>query len=198
MIIKDIRKLVYNMKLSRNIEKAEVDYFPSPMAGYRLPLASGEPKISQGYNGNFSHFALRKCGYLYDLRFAVDFAQDYGAEVIASRDGIVEGVIDSFDDFYEGLDMTLGIRTWHNFIILRHDDQSFTLYSHLEKGSSEVDFEDKVNAGQAIARTGKSGWVGPVPHLHFEAYRTGSRRGRFTFPVAFDDYSGSLEDVLTC
>lgn len=44
-----------------------------------------------------------------------------------------------------------------------------------------------------IARTGLSGWIGPVPHLHFAALRYGPQMGRQSIPTVFNDYQGLLE-----
>lgn len=64
---------------------------------------------------------------------------------------------------------TLTTRDYGNYIKVRHDDSTFSLYAHLQKGSSFVP-GTRVKAGQTIARIGNTG-NSTGPHLHVE-YRT--------------------------
>ena len=91
--------------------------------------------------------------------------------------------------------MERGMFMMPNLVCLKHDDGTFAVYSHLAENSARVKTHDRVEQGQIMAETGKSGWIGPVPHLHFEAFEYPGAR-RMSFPVLFEDYDGLLEDSL--
>ncbi len=157
-------------------------------------------KISQGNSGPWSHFLIRReissrpgAFSVTDLTYAVDFALPFGTEVRATKNGQVYAMILSGDWFYEGLDPEIGnnpppLST--NLIILRHDDGTASLYSHLTR-EALVRTGQFVRRGEIIARTGKSGWVAEVPHLHFQvSTQTTTPR---SLPLSFNDYLGSLD-----
>jgi len=136
---------------------------------------------------------------VHDDRFALDFKLPLGTEVIVSKSGIVWKKYDGSSVFYLGDDIQKGMKPYGlciftNLIIISHEDGSHTLYSHLEKESILVDAQEEVEQGQPIARTGMSGWIGPLgPHLHFEPYEITEMGERRSFPVIFDNYHGALE-----
>ncbi len=166
-----------------------------PFDTYKLPI-----RISQGNSGPWSHFLIRREIFsrpgtfsVIDLTYAVDFALPFGTEVRATKNGQVYALILSSDWFYEGLDPEIGnnppaLST--NLIILRHEDGTTTLYSHLARVAL-VHTGQLVRRGDVIARTGKSGWVAEVPHLHFQV-NTQTIIPR-SLPFSFDDYLGSLD-----
>ena len=157
-------------------------------------------RISQGNSGPWSHFLIRReipsrpgTFSVIDLTYAVDFALPFGSEVKAAKDGQVYGMILSSDWFYEGLDPEIGnnpppLST--NLIILRHEDGTTSLYSHLARKAT-VRTGQFVRKAEIIARTGKSGWIAEVPHLHFQV-NTQTTTPR-SLPLPFDDYLGSLD-----
>lgn len=173
---------------------------PETRTGYVLPFNYNAVEISQGYNGGFSHRALQRNAELtviHDDRFSLDFVLPLGTEVVAAKAGKVYRVADFFETQYTGLDLEEGMQTFANFIYLLHKDGSLTLYSHLANKSVKVEKGQEVKQGQVLAKTGRSGWIGPVPHLHFAALDNigaGLRMIRRTFPVTFDNYAGPLED----
>jgi len=176
-------------------DKLDIKTSVPSRTGFQLPFEHNHVFVSQGYNGPYSHFAVKRIGRLQtiiqDDRYCLDFQLPLGTPVQAARSGIVESLTDVFSRYYEGLDIDKGRDIWTNFIVLRHDN-IFTLYSHIAKGSAKVREGDGVSTGQIIAETGKSGWIGPVLHLHFAAYLE-DHLNRYTFPVSFDDYYGPLE-----
>ncbi len=177
------------MKLTR----IELDFIPEKRRGYILPIEE-KVEIFQGYNGPYSHFALKrgKVERLDDGRFGIDFDVLPGTKVVAAKEGIVYGLIDFSEQYYEGLDLEKGLSTPANFVLLKHNDNSFTLYSHLVGESINLEYGERVEQGQLIARTGMSGWVGTTPHLHFEALEISGGK-RLSFPTLFDNYFGVLE-----
>jgi hypothetical protein len=111
--------------------------------------------------------------------YAVDWTMPEETPIMAARDGTVVEVVDSFTK--SGL--TEEFRNKANYIILRHDDNTYTLYVHLAKGGMKVKVGQKVKEGEQIALSGNTGYSS-TPHLHFMAYRFGSQR-RESFPTRF-------------
>ena len=64
-------------------------------------------------------------------------------------------------------------KSWGNYIKLKHDANTYTLYGHLKEGSLLVHKGDKVKKGQHIATMGNSG-LGGKYHTHFEIYEGGA------------------------
>lgn len=165
---------------------------PESRDGYLLPLKTKMSIISQGFMGTFSHQAYRisdrKREHVYDMRFALDFATPPGTEVLASRDGEICAVADSNEVFYRGFSYKKGLSVSPNLLIMQHDDGSKSVYSHLEQNSILFETGENVQAGDTIAKTGLSGWVGLTPHLHFEAF-TQEGKNRYSFPVRFTNFT---------
>ncbi|HRE91065.1 MAG TPA: M23 family metallopeptidase, partial [Myxococcota bacterium] len=127
----------------------------APLA-LRLPLPDGvEATVTQGNDGEFSHFA--------DQRFAWDFAVPYGTAVHAAATGVVVWV----EDTQVGAGPGVEWRELANFIVLDHGGGLFSSYVHLAVGSAMVGPGDVVLAGQVLAETGESGQL-TGPHLHFQ------------------------------
>jgi len=99
----------------------------------------------------------------------------------------------SSDTAYEGTDPDIGNRLTFgstNFVAISHDDGTTAIYSHLIKYGALVSRKGiTIDQGQPIAITGKSGWVGPNPHLHFQVIDEEYK----TIPVYFEDYDGQLD-----
>jgi murein DD-endopeptidase MepM/ murein hydrolase activator NlpD len=95
---------------------------------------------------------------------AYDFVMPIGADVTASRAGIVEAVVDHFSD--NGSD-----NTQSNYIAIRHDDGTVAGYGHTQQGGSVVRAGDRVTQGQLITHAGSSGTAG-FPHLHVGVFPT--------------------------
>ena len=181
------------------IRKVEIHEQPEPRFGYNLPFPDVIliERILQGYNGQYSHFATDRDGLIVDDRFALDFGVPFGTPITPAKPGIVSIAFDNLSDFYEGVDFDEGIRYLPNLIVLRHKDNSLTLYSHLAQGSLRVVRGQRV-VREVMAETGCSGWVGPEPHLHFAAfyYSIIPPAVRKSFPTIFRDYNHVLEDHL--
>lgn len=64
-------------------------------------------------------------------------------------------------------------KSWGNYIKIKHDDNTYTLYAHLKEGSLLVHKGEKVKQAQHIATMGNTG-KGGVYHLHFEIYIGGA------------------------
>ena len=145
---------------------------------YQLPYAPGSSyKVSQGYNSRFSHRGPDQ--------FAIDWKLPEGTELRAARGGRVVRVKD---------DSNVGGRTirfdpYNNFIIIRHEDGTLGHYCHLKQDGVKVTPGQIVQAGEAIALSGNTGFSSGA-HLHFCVYKTQDGRQRVTIPVKFEDADG--------
>lgn len=168
---------------------------------YRLPFdTSIHPlRISQGHNGPWSHMLQRRVTPLgntleTDLLHAVDFALPLGTEVRAARDGKIFLFMFGGTWYYEGSDPEIGNnpppdKGWTNQLLVDHGDETFALYSHLAN-EFLVTRGQPVRAGDVIARTGRSGWIGNTPHVHLMVL---DRTFRKTLLISFSDYDGPLD-----
>ncbi len=123
---------------------------------YQVPIGSPLPhKITQGFNGRFSH-------YTPGGQYALDIGADMGTEVVASRGGTVIAVKDDYH--MSGTQVYFLDKA--NFVSVLHDDGTYATYAHTLLGSAVVQPGDKVDAGDKLAKTGSSGFS-TGPHLHF-------------------------------
>ncbi|SDZ65619.1 Murein DD-endopeptidase MepM and murein hydrolase activator NlpD, contain LysM domain [Evansella caseinilytica] len=130
---------------------------------YALPFASNNGiSISQGFNGqgfpkeNITHRGVN--------RYAVDFPMTNNTPVLAARNGRVFRVKQDSD--------VVGGRNKHdigkaNYIIIEHNDGTYSRYGHLIRGGARVQIGQLVRAGDHIGCSGNSGYSSD-PHLHFE------------------------------
>lgn len=87
---------------------------------YGLPFTPNKKvKISQGYNGTFSHAGMK----------AIDFNLKEGEKVLASRGGKVVEVVENNN--LSCLSKTCA--QYNNKIVILHDDGTFGEYVHLQK-----------------------------------------------------------------
>lgn len=123
---------------------------------YLFPFAHGSKhRLTQGYNGSFSHFG--------ENQYAVDFDLDEGTPVYAARGGRVVRVKE--DSRVGGPSMAYADRG--NLVMIAHDDGTFGNYVHLRYRGAEVAVGDTVAAGDLIGYSGNTG-VSSGPHLHFD------------------------------
>ena len=96
---------------------------------------------------------------------AIDVVSANGVDdVIAFADGTVEIVV---RDVKYTNHNTNGTATYGNFVKIRHDDGTYTLYAHMKYNSVLVSSGQRVTKGQVIGRMGDTGNAYGV-HLHFE------------------------------
>jgi murein DD-endopeptidase MepM/ murein hydrolase activator NlpD len=121
------------------------------------PFPAGESYfVSQGFNGGKTHNGP-------DSAYAVDITMPVGTTIIAARAGVIMDVEEDFNragtDMQEFADKA-------NHVLILHDDGTMALYAHLDLASVNVGRGARVVAGQAIARSGNTGFS-TGPHLHF-------------------------------
>ena len=119
-----------------------------------LPPVAGAYRISQGFNGDFSHNKLAN-------RYALDIALPVGTPLLATADGVVVAAV----DHHVGGGLNAKYRGKANHLRLRHADGTMTLYAHLDTGSLKVKKGERVRAGQVVAASGHTGYSSG-PHLH--------------------------------
>ncbi len=123
---------------SKSSSGSKLTYGGPTYAGYFMrPIAGGvRTQGIHGYNG-------------------VDLASSYGASIFAAAAG--EVIISHNDGGWNG--------GYGNYIVIRHDNGTQTLYAHLS--SSIVAVGDTVTQGQTIGYMGNTG-RSTGTHLHFE------------------------------
>jgi murein DD-endopeptidase MepM/ murein hydrolase activator NlpD len=135
-----------------------------------LPFA-GTWVVGQGYHGSESHHGY--AAHALDL-VKVDGAgrafvragkrtrdwYGFGAEVLATADGVVVRAVDRFRD-----NRVMGKATDVNTLIVKHARAEYSEYVHLQRGSLRVRMGERVVRGQVLARCGNSG--SETPHLHW-------------------------------
>ena len=142
---------------------------------YPLPWRGGPFRISQGANGQYSHFGPKS-------RYAVDIAMPEGTPIIAARGGVVVKT--------ENSQSGRGSHPSGNFVRVLHDDGTMGVYLHLKQGSVHVREGQRVAVGSALALSGNTG-NSSGPHLHFVVQRN-TGMGLVSIPYQFNQPVGGL------
>jgi murein DD-endopeptidase MepM/ murein hydrolase activator NlpD len=123
---------------------------------YSLPFETGKSyKVHQGYNGNFSH----------QNENAIDFTMPIGTKIFSSRAGIVVKVVQNFNENCPEKECV----KYNNYIIVFHDDGTFSRYDHLKRNGSVVKEGEAIIENQLIGYSGNTGFSSG-PHLHFMVF----------------------------
>jgi murein DD-endopeptidase MepM/ murein hydrolase activator NlpD len=144
-----------------------------------LPFKEGKTRIvTQGYFGKYSHQG----------EHAIDFRLRKGEAVFAAREGIVFDLKEDEDrNFWKG------VKSYRaNYVILKHDDGTFTKYMHMQKDGVLVNVGDTIIKGQLIAEAGSTG-NSTMSHLHLVCYKINNQGQKETFPTLFETKKGDLE-----
>ena len=73
-----------------------------------------------------------------------------------------------------------------NYVIIKHTENEYSFYAHLNKGSVTVTSGDKVTQGQIIGKCGHSGYSSE-PHLHFHLQDKADFFNAKGLPIKFSD-----------
>lgn len=142
---------------------------------YPFPWRGGPFRLSQGANGDYSHFGPKN-------KYAMDIAMPVGTPIIAARAGVVVKTENSQNG--RGTDPS------GNFVRILHDDGTMGVYLHLKQGSVGVREGQRVAVGSPLALSGNTG-NSSGPHLHFVVQRnTGG--GLVSIPYQFNQPLGAL------
>lgn len=142
---------------------------------YPLPWRGGPFRVSQGANGQYSHFGPKS-------RYAIDIAMPEGTPIIAARGGVVIKT--------ENNQNGRGTDASGNFVRVLHDDGTMGVYLHLKKGSVSVREGQRVAVGSPLALSGNTG-NSSGPHLHFVVQRN-TGMGLVSIPYQFNQPVGAL------
>ena len=172
----------------------------------RIPFNAEKHAVNviQGFHGPFSHYDLTGENLLMDLSFALDFQLSIGTEIIAAKCGVIKIAFDRSRECYEGGDPSIGNKLPSfstNLVVVDHKDGTFAMYSHLMRQSLRVRTGQNVSEGEILACTGRSGWIGPSPHLHFFMYKEEPimtklgivAKRAVSIPLSFSNFNGLLE-----
>lgn len=145
--------------------------------GYRYPLPwrGGPFRLSQGANGQYSHYGPKN-------RYAMDIAMPVGTPIIAARAGVVVKT--------ENSQSGRGTDASGNFVRVLHDDGTMGVYLHLKQGSVGVREGQRVKVGSPLALSGNTG-NSSGPHLHFVVQRN-TGEGLVSIPYQFVQPLGAL------
>jgi murein DD-endopeptidase MepM/ murein hydrolase activator NlpD len=146
---------------------------------YPLPWRGGPFRVSQGANGQYSHFGPKN-------RYAIDIAMPEGTPIIAARGGVVIKTENSQDG--RGTDAS------GNFVRVLHNDGTMGVYLHLKKGSVSVREGQQVAVGSPLALSGNTG-NSSGPHLHFVVQRN-TGMGLVSIPYQFNQSVGALPNFV--
>ena len=152
-------------------------------ANYNLPFAANKSyRISQGYNGSFSHMGI--------FKYSLDFIMPVGEAIHAARGGIVIGAKQSSN---EG-GPTENFKDKANYVTILHNDGTIAEYLHLQQDGVSVSIGQQVAAGEAIGFSGNTGWS-TAPHLHFHVLRMNREFSRETIATKFRLRDGSIAEL---
>jgi len=154
LIIYDVKDFKNNIKVSTLLGSLEKKILPIEID---LPFQDGrEFSIIQGNNSDFTHNTEYS-------RYALDFDMKTKDTICSATDGYVVGVVDRYK--YSG--KTEKWTPFSNFITIYEPNSGvFCQYVHLAENGSLVKVGDKVERGQKIALSGKTG-RSTMEHLHF-------------------------------
>jgi len=150
-----VGKIALNYNFKCNYGDVTLKYFDSDFV-YELPYANQEKfRIGQGYFGKSTHKGIN----------ALDFNMPLKTPIHAARAGTVVKVV----DFNSKNCFNASCAKFNNYILIYHEDGTFSQYAHIAKNGSKVKTGDFVQAGQLVCLSGNTGYSSG-PHLHFAVY----------------------------
>jgi PKD repeat protein len=155
----------------------EVTLKPINTDGYYLPYPGGKTYQCTQSNNN------KGGSHQGTWRYAFDFGMPDGHEVVASQDGRVIA-------FRENSNKSCNSKACiddANYVRIRHQDGTDTLYYHLNHQSVSVNVGDIVVRGQMIAQSDTTGWCTGA-HLDFTRHKWGEWE---SVPISFVDIAGN-------
>lgn len=152
---------------------------------YALPIAKSKIEKIDSKTSPAHIIHKSKTGEVFDLRNAVDILCPTGTPVRAALAGEVIACYNK---------ATKGYAKWKppaedempeenrdgNYVVIKHANDEFSIYSHLGHNKITVKVGDSVKLGGLLGYVGQTGWS-IVPHLHFMVFK-------FTKPKPARDY----------
>lgn len=144
-----------------------------PVEKYVLPYPVGESySCTQSFSGSISHQGV--------FHYSVDFGMPKGTIITAARKGQIFYIQESFTDQDRGADRS-------NVVVIQHADDCFSRYAHISKNGAKVKLGEKVESGDTIALSGKTG--ARTYHLHFDVTKECSQTNCQTMAFQFKNCS---------
>ena len=166
--------------------KSQANYGDSTISNpidynYSLPFQKGQSFIiDQGYNGTFSH----------QNENSLDFTMPIGTEITAARDGVVVKVVENNDQSCANKSCA----SFNNYILIYHNDGTFSQYVHLKKEGALVQEGDQIKENDVIGYSGNTGWANG-PHLHFMVFIQQIEK-QVTLKTKFKINEGTKSEIL--
>lgn len=168
----------YDYKWKSQIGSAKAQHDEN--AVYRFPYPAGVTyPVMQGHLGTFSHTG--------QYSYALDWKMPIGSKVCAARAG---RVVKTKADSDQG-GPAEEFRKLANSVSILHADGTIGEYVHLKKDGILVKVGDEVQAGDAVALSGNTGYSS-APHLHFHVFIPVDGTQFQTIPVKFRAAAGAI------
>lgn len=180
-VLDTYNKYKYDMVFNSYYGNAAIKRYDSTYV-YDLPYLKGQKfLLVQGYNGLFSH----------KQQNALDFSMPEGTVITAAREGVVIKVVqNNTENCLREECKKLG-----NFILIYHQDNTFTEYFHIRFNGSKVMAGDYVNRGDSLGYSGNTGYSS-APHLHFSCVSFPGYNIRQTLQTKFRTGNGTVSEYL--
>lgn len=119
------------------------------------------------------------------LKYAVDFSLKKNVPILAAQSGEVIRVKDNSNK--GGDDEKYADEKFQNMIIIKHDNDEYTEYVHIDHKSALVKKGDFVKKGHLISKgIGIIGYT-TEPHLHFAVFRLVGNKDNFnSIPIVWE------------
>jgi murein DD-endopeptidase MepM/ murein hydrolase activator NlpD len=111
----------------------------------------------------------------------------FGASLYSPVDGLVEDVVDLYEDVTPRAEAMLGDG---NSVTIKDASGYHYLFAHIKKGSARVAKGQEVKAGDVLAELGNTGYTA-YPHFHFGVY---TPDWRVSLEVKFSSYTILAKD----
>ncbi|MDO4582034.1 MAG: M23 family metallopeptidase [Bacillota bacterium] len=174
-----------------------------PAAGYHLPFDGAWTVVNGSPYRAASHsWSIPSQRYAYDFIILGANGQSYdgdehdassyhcyGQPVLAPADGEVAELLDGQPNSSipgKGRAECAAKDIRGNYLLLKHNDDEYSLLAHLQPHSLCVKLGERVRRGQMVARCGNSGNTSE-PHLHYQLQKGASFSFSPGLPVRFDD-----------
>jgi len=121
--------------------------------------------------------------HLPPYQHSVDFILPIGTDILSAFDGVV--IEKQMTSKVGGVDKKLKEIKYVNYMVIKHVNEEYSLYGHLQYRSSSLSIGDNVSKGLKIAKSGLSGLMN-VPHVHFHVYKIDNQGEDYSIPIRFD------------
>jgi hypothetical protein len=175
---------------------------------YILPFCDKWAVINGGVDKALSHsWDIPSQRYAYDFIILDDEGKSYngdptkvenfycyGKDIIAPADGVIVKACDKHYNsrvnrkraYCDATDLR------GNHIIIKHDNNEYSLIAHLAPGSVTVKIGDKVKQGDKIAKCGNSGNTSE-PHVHFQIQTGKDFFLSASLPIGFKNIEAAMK-----